>query len=622
MASATEVGALRVTLGMDMAQFSEGAKKAEQVLGSLAAKFGLFAGIGASVGTVIGKHLSDAFDSYVTSIKDAINETDDIERAAKKFGLTIGEVTALIRDNGLYVSTFTDSMTALQESIFKVASGDATSEAARAFDAIGVSALTSTGKMRPLGDVLKDIAGKFSTYKDNINRTTLATDLFGKSGKDIVDVLDLGAKAFKQSADGGLDLGHVMADLYNAGAKKFKDAWGEVKKSTVNFLDALTGGLPTAKEFGATIRDWGKAALDSLPSTKQIKAAFDSLFEAALNVQAGVERLGTHLAGFWRAAMALFSGGDVKAANDETDAAIQKIDASAAAALLTFKAVAAGWSATTEEIAKSAKKVTTVDAPMKQSLKEIADAQKEWNRSVQDGVTLAKQSEVPWTKYARQTTDIGNAFKAGKIGVDEFALAQKKALEEANIAFAGGAELIAKNTSPYQQMQVEIQKLTDKFNAGAISAQAFGQAQQQAALVAVQGYASGAANIAGSLTQVFAKSKGVAIASAIINSFQAASNALAQVPYPLNFAAAAAALAAGFVQVQNIRRTTESSSGSSGGGSAAAAATGPTQAPQQLRVEGINPNSLYSGSAVKGIVDSINDFVTNGGKLISTSVAA
>lgn len=620
MAEATEIGALAVKLGMDVAEFAKDARNAIKISSALIAKLSLIGGVAATVGAHIGKYLTDTFDGYVTSVKDAIEQTGEIEKAAKKFGVSLSEVTALIRDNGLHVSTFTDGMESLQESIFKVASGNATSDAARAFDAIGVSALTASGKMRPAGDVLKDIAEKFSTYKDGIARATLATDLFGKAGKDIADVLKLGDKAFEESADGGLDFSHVMADLYNSGLKKLKDAWDEGGKSALDFNYAITGGLQPSKDFAATIRDWGKAILDSLPSTAQIKGAFDSMLEAAISVDAGVQRLGVHLAGFWRAAKALFTDAEVAAVNDQTAAAIKKIDDSAAASLLTFKSVAAGWGAAAEDV-KKASASATGDAPMKKSLKEIADAQKEWNKSVSEGVALVKQSEGPWTKYERQVTGLGAAFKDDKISVEEFALAQKKALDEANIAFAGGAGLIAKTTSPYQQMQVELQKLTEKYNAGAISATALGNAQRDATLTAASAYAGAASNIAGSLSTIFKKNKAVAIATGTIDAIGAALSAFKSVPYPLNYAAAAAAFAAGMVRVAAIRSTSEGGGGGGGGGGAASA-PGLTQAPQQLIVQGINANQFYGGNQVFGILDAVNNAVQNGATLIATRVAA
>lgn len=78
------------------------------------------------------------------------------------------------------------------------------------------------------------------------------------------------------------------------------------------------------------------------------------------------------------------------------------------------------------------------------------------------------------------------------------------------------------------------------YEANRISAQKLGQAQAQAAYVAQNAYASMASDIAGTLEQVFGKSKAVAIASALINTYEGFTKALAAYPPPINYAAAAA----------------------------------------------------------------------------------
>ena len=557
-----EVGALRVTLGMDVAQFAEGANKAATLTSGLVAKLGLIAGVAAAAGAAIGNKLSSAIEKYIDEIKDAINRTTDIADAAKKFGLSISEVTAIVRDGGTPVETLTTGLEELEKSIFKVASGDAASRAARAFEAIGVSALDAAGKMRPVGDVVKDVADKFATYRDGIAKDALATDLFGEAGKSLTDVLSKGTAAMKEQADGGLTLGSVLADLYNMAEGKLKGAWDDLSNSFDHFLAAL--GAPTAKEFAATVRDWGKAALEALPSAKQITEAFDSLFIAALAVEQRIERLGANLAGFWRAAMALFTDDDVKAVNDQTAKAIEDIDARAAKSLKTFQALAAGWDAVIE--GPKEMKGEQKDPPIIQATQKLTEAQRELNKQIQEGVNLAKQAREPYQVFADNIKALDAAQTAGKI-----------------------------------------------------SAEQYGQAQRQAALIAVNAYAGAASSIGGSLTQVFKKSKGVAIAAAIINSFQAASNALAQAPWPLNFAAAAAALAAGFAQVANIRSTNEGGSGGGGGG-ASSGGGGDTaasaQASQTLRVEGLDATSLLSGDVVRAFAQSLLQFQADGGKVI------
>lgn len=87
--------------------------------------------------------------------------------------------------------------------------------------------------------------------------------------------------------------------------------------------------------------------------------------------------------------------------------------------------------------------------------------------------------------------------------------------------------------------------------------------------------------------RMFEITKKVAIASAIVNTAQAVTKALAEVPFPANFAVAAAVAAAGLLQVQHIRSTQfESASGgaSVGGGPAVSTtSTGSSAASSDLQ---------------------------------------
>jgi hypothetical protein len=137
-------------------------------------------------------------------------------------------------------------------------------------------------------------------------------------------------------------------------------------------------------------------------------------------------------------------------------------------------------------------------------------------------------------------------------------------------------------------------------------------------MVAQNAYAGMAGNIAGSLEKVFAGSKGVAIASALINTYEAATKALATYPPPFNYVAAAATVAAGMVQVANIRKTTKDGGGGGGGGggSAAAAPAGPSSAPQQLLVQGLTPGQMLSSEYVRDLAGKLLDFQRDGGQVV------
>ncbi len=66
--------------------------------------------------------------------------------------------------------------------------------------------------------------------------------------------------------------------------------------------------------------------------------------------------------------------------------------------------------------------------------------------------------------------------------------------------------------------------------------------------------------------KMFEIGKIAAIANAVVSTYQAAAQALKEVPYPFNFVAAATVIAAGFVQVANIKSTSFGGGGGGGGG--------------------------------------------------------
>lgn len=213
-----------------------------------------------------------------------------------------------------------------------------------------------------------------------------------------------------------------------------------------------------------------------------------------------------------------------------------------------------------------------------------------------------------------------NAYKyAGPIiqaNKDEEASQRNK-----NSAYREGLQLYQETLTPMEKFIEKQMQINALLVQGAIDSTTASRAMQKAAMVVSNAYASAAAGIATDLGKVFEGNKAVAIATALINTYQAVTNAWANVPYPLNIAAAAAALAAGMTQVANIRKTTKgSSSGSSdSGGSSSSGSPGPTQSPQQLLVQGINPDQFYRGDAMRGLAEAMLDFQRNGGQVILQS---
>ena len=126
-----------------------------------------------------------------------------------------------------------------------------------------------------------------------------------------------------------------------------------------------------------------------------------------------------------------------------------------------------------------------------------------------------------------------------------------------------------------------------------------------------------ASDIVGSMAQVFKGSKPLAIAQALINTWQGATEAL-KLPWPQNLAAFATTLATGMNAVNNIKSTTPGGGGGGGGGSAGTAATsGAPPQPLEARISGVSPDTLFSGASITGLFDALQDEAGDRGLSVS-----
>ena len=111
----------------------------------------------------------------------------------------------------------------------------------------------------------------------------------------------------------------------------------------------------------------------------------------------------------------------------------------------------------------------------------------------------------------------------------------------------------------------------------------------------------------------------VGAAEALINTYRAAAQTLAnpELPFYAKFAAVAATVAAGLSLVSSIK------SGSSGASGSGAAATMPAQAaaatPQRVIIEGIDRNSLFSGEQLSNIFEAIYEENKNRGTVFEVA---
>jgi hypothetical protein len=119
---------------------------------------------------------------------------------------------------------------------------------------------------------------------------------------------------------------------------------------------------------------------------------------------------------------------------------------------------------------------------------------------------------------------------------------------------------------------------------------------------------------------MFKIGKAAAISGAIVDAWAGANKAMATLPFPVNLAAAGATLAAGMVNVQNIRSQKFGSGGGGGSASSAGGSVAAQEAPvaaesRQTNVSiALNGNSFGNGG-VRGMIEEINNATDDNVKL-------
>jgi lambda family phage tail tape measure protein len=232
-------------LGNSMQGLQGQAKNAAMGFNSLK---GAVAGFGAAIaGSAVVAGLS-------AIVKKSIDAGDELFNLQAKTGIAANALigignAAKLADVDL--ATVGKGITKLNVNLVKAAEGNA--DLAQKFKALGVSVKDSNGQVVPADKALKQIADRFADMPDGAQKAAAAVALFGKSGADLIPLLNEGAASMEKfTYKIGEDFA-ARSDLFN---------------------DTLT-------EFGIRTQGFGLELTDALlPALQSILEVFGELFKS------------------------------------------------------------------------------------------------------------------------------------------------------------------------------------------------------------------------------------------------------------------------------------------------------------------------------------------------------
>jgi hypothetical protein len=401
MAKSAEIGSLRVSLGLDSAQFSAGASQAQSTLSNLSGAFKAFA-----AGAIAALSLNKVEEAFL-----AITERlDDMGKSAQKIGIPVEELSKLS-----YAAKLADvPMEALQTSIGKLSKGLAQfqatgkGDAGNALRAIGVAAVDTTGKLRPTSAIIQDIAGKFAQYEDGANKTALAIALFGKSGADMIPLLNAGKQGLADAAAEAERFGVVVNKDASASAEVFNDnltklqtaGQGLAQVIAVPVVEALanfTTQLAAYVDIGSHASDITNAVREQMAKLGDVFRAdaadlqkFGVIWDTLKNIANGTTGpLGA--LGAWRA-----MGAEIEKINVDLTKQNEL-------ARQTVNLVGKGSLPTTATKLRSAPVISTAPSSPSRAPRQVAQENKEVTQSLYD-------LDLSWYRVSESAQSAGNAM--------------------------------------------------------------------------------------------------------------------------------------------------------------------------------------------------------------------
>lgn len=281
------VGALRVILGADTAQFSNGLKQADSRLASFSRKL-------AGVGAAIGASVTAAAVGLGVAIKGTVNEIDKIGKVSQKIGIPVEELSKLQHAadlSGVSMAQLTTGVGRLSQNLEEFAA-TGKGEAARVFETLGIEATNANGTLKSSTQIISEVADRFSRMEDGAEKTAFAMELFGRSGRDMIPMLNQGSAGLRDMMKEAEQLGLVIDNKTFRASERFNDNLTRLARAKDGVVRKITSALLPAMERLSS------SFVENVAKSDKLRIVADGLARGVLLVHDNVRLLGKVLAVF------------------------------------------------------------------------------------------------------------------------------------------------------------------------------------------------------------------------------------------------------------------------------------------------------------------------------------
>lgn len=183
--------------------------------------------------------------AFAAMAKSSINAADELSKTAQKVGVSVESLSALKFTAGLAdveLGALTTSLVKFNKNIAEVSQGG-TGPAANAFSDLGIELAGVDGQLKSTDMLFSEVADKLAMLEDGALKTALAQDILGKSGANLIPLLNGGAKGLRDGADEAQRLNQIIGTDAAKAAEQFNDNLTRLKASVTGISNKVAMDL-------------------------------------------------------------------------------------------------------------------------------------------------------------------------------------------------------------------------------------------------------------------------------------------------------------------------------------------------------------------------------------------
>lgn len=211
-------------------------------------------GLTQGLGIDVARRGLDLLQKIPAGIQNAIQGADDLGKMAQKVGVAVETLSALSYAAELAdvsVGELQIGLKTLSQQVSDTARG--AGDGLLTFQSLGIEFRRSDGTLKAADELLMEIADRFAAMPDGIRKTDAAVQLFGRSGVEMIPMLNGGSESLRELTQEASRTGVVISGGTAAAAEQFNDSLTRLKFGVQGMFTSLAEHmLPTLQ----SLTDW------------------------------------------------------------------------------------------------------------------------------------------------------------------------------------------------------------------------------------------------------------------------------------------------------------------------------------------------------------------------------